>query len=155
MERPLSMDVLALANGFLMLDILEPSQVLAYVVAQSSLLVSIKVCQFDDPHLLVLNYTMQQGGAKEVVIGNDGVIRLQGWICIPNVDGLRELISEEPHSLRYSIHPCVKFEHQKQDGLTQRLEIPEWKWERLTIDLVVGFPWTLRKYDAVWVTVTG
>ncbi|XP_070002853.1 uncharacterized protein [Nicotiana sylvestris] len=31
--------------------------------------------------------------------------------------------------------------------------IPEWKWECITIDFVVGLPWTLRKFDAVWVIV--
>ncbi|XP_070039636.1 uncharacterized protein [Nicotiana tomentosiformis] len=45
-----------------------------------------------------------QGGAKEVTIGDDGVLRLQGCLCVPNVDGLREKILEEAHSSRYSIN---------------------------------------------------
>ncbi|XP_070014685.1 uncharacterized protein [Nicotiana sylvestris] len=43
------------------------------------------------------------GGAKEVSIGEDGVLRLQGHLCVPNVDGLRERILDEAHSLWYSI----------------------------------------------------
>ncbi|XP_070050756.1 uncharacterized protein [Nicotiana tomentosiformis] len=99
------MDVQSLANLFMRLDISEPSQVLAYVVAHLLLLDHIKACWFDDPHLLILKDTVQQGGAKEVVIGDDGVMRLQGQICDPNIDGLRELILEEAHSSRYSIQP--------------------------------------------------
>ncbi|XP_070020369.1 uncharacterized protein [Nicotiana sylvestris] len=45
------------------------------------------------------------GSAKEVSIGEDGVLRLKGRLCVPNVDGLRERILEEEHSSRYSIHP--------------------------------------------------
>ncbi|XP_070045562.1 uncharacterized protein [Nicotiana tomentosiformis] len=49
----------------------------------------IKARQFDDPHLLVLKDTMYRGGSKEAVIGDDGIMWLQGRICVPNVDGLR------------------------------------------------------------------
>ncbi|XP_070039620.1 uncharacterized protein [Nicotiana tomentosiformis] len=46
---------------------------------------------------------VQHDGAKEVTIGHDGVLRLQGRVFVPNVDGLRELIFEEASSLQYSI----------------------------------------------------
>lgn len=72
------MDVQVLANQFVRLDVLEPSRVLAYVVARSSLLEHIKARQFDDPRFLVLKDMVQWGGAKEVVIGDDGVMQLQG-----------------------------------------------------------------------------
>ncbi|XP_070042958.1 uncharacterized protein [Nicotiana tomentosiformis] len=42
--------------------------------------------------------TVLQGGAKEVTIGEDGVLRFQGRLCVPNVDGLREKILEEAHN---------------------------------------------------------
>ncbi|XP_070009986.1 uncharacterized protein [Nicotiana sylvestris] len=45
-----------------------------------------------------------QGGAKEVTISEDGVLRLYSRRCVPNVDGLREKILEEAHSSHYSIH---------------------------------------------------
>ncbi|XP_070030888.1 uncharacterized protein [Nicotiana tomentosiformis] len=75
-ERPLSMDVHVLANQFVRLDVSDPSGVLACVVAQSLLLECIKARQFDDAHLLVLKDTVQQGGAMEVMIGDDGIMRL-------------------------------------------------------------------------------
>ncbi|WMV46129.1 hypothetical protein MTR67_039514, partial [Solanum verrucosum] len=34
----------------------------------------------------------------------DGVLRHQGRLCVPDVDGLRETILEEAHGSRYSIH---------------------------------------------------
>ena len=47
----------------------------------------------------------------------------------------------------------VKAEHQKPSGLLQRMEVPEWKWERITMDFVTGLPWTVHGYDSVWVIV--
>ncbi|XP_070032494.1 uncharacterized protein [Nicotiana tomentosiformis] len=106
-ERPLAMDVQALANHFVRLDVFEPGQVFSCFVDQSLLLECIKVFQLDDPHLMVLRDTVQWSGSKEIVIGDDGVMRLQGRICVPNVDGLRDLILQKAHSSRYSIHPSV------------------------------------------------
>jgi len=53
-ERPFAVDVQALANRFVRLDILEPSHILACVVSRSSLFDHIRESQYDDPHLLVL-----------------------------------------------------------------------------------------------------
>ncbi|XP_070045325.1 uncharacterized protein [Nicotiana tomentosiformis] len=104
-ESPLAIDVQDLANRFVRLDIMEPSRVLACVVSQSSLFERIKGLQYDDPHLLVLKDMVLRGGFKKVTIGDDGVLWIQGRICVPNVDGLRELILEVAHSSWYSIHP--------------------------------------------------
>ncbi|XP_070032118.1 uncharacterized protein [Nicotiana tomentosiformis] len=105
-KRPLAMDVQTLDNQFVTLYVLA-SRFLAFVVAQPLLLERIKALQFDDPHLLVLKDMVQRGGAKEVVIGDDGVMWLRGRICVPYV-GLRDLILEQAHSLRYFIHPGVR-----------------------------------------------
>ena len=47
----------------------------------------------------------------------------------------------------------VKAEHQVPSGLLQPIRIPEWKWDRITMDFVVGLPLTGRKHDLVWVVV--
>nr|GEV30325.1 putative reverse transcriptase domain-containing protein [Tanacetum cinerariifolium] len=47
----------------------------------------------------------------------------------------------------------VKAEHQKPSGLLQQLEIPVWKWERITMDFIVGLPRTSSGYESIWVIV--
>ena len=94
----MAMDVHALASLFVRLDLSELSRVLACVVSRSSLFDRIKERQYDDPHLLVLKDKVQHDDARDVIIGDDGVLRMQGRICAPNVDGLRELILEEAHN---------------------------------------------------------
>jgi hypothetical protein len=36
----------------------------------------------------------------------------------------------------------VKAEHKRPAGLLKHLEIPEWKWEHITMDFLVGLPCT-------------
>jgi hypothetical protein len=47
----------------------------------------------------------------------------------------------------------VKAEHQRPAGTLKPLEIPEWKWEGIAMDFVVGLPRTTAGYDAIWVVV--
>ena len=47
----------------------------------------------------------------------------------------------------------VKVEHQRPTGLHQSLEVPEWKWEQIAMDFVMGLPKTSKGSDAIWVTV--
>ena len=47
----------------------------------------------------------------------------------------------------------IKIEHQRPAGVLQSIEIPEWKWENVTMDFVCGLPNTRRKHDAIWVIV--
>ena len=47
----------------------------------------------------------------------------------------------------------VNAEHQVPSGLLRPIRIPEWKWDRITMNFVVGLPLTGRKRDLVWVMV--
>jgi hypothetical protein len=47
----------------------------------------------------------------------------------------------------------VKAEHQRLAGLLQPLKIPEWKWEEIGMDFIIGLPCTEARYDSVWVIV--
>ena len=47
----------------------------------------------------------------------------------------------------------IKAEHQAPSGKLQYLSIPEWKWEKITMDFIVGLPHTFRKHDVVWVII--
>ncbi|XP_070032151.1 uncharacterized protein [Nicotiana tomentosiformis] len=91
---------------------------------------SLQERQYDDPHLLVLQDRVRRGDTRDVTTGDDGVMRMQVWICVPNVDGLLVLILEEAQSSRFSIHPgAVK--------MYQDLRQHYW-WRRMKKD-IVGF----------------
>jgi hypothetical protein len=47
----------------------------------------------------------------------------------------------------------VKAEHQRPAGLLHPLKIPEWKWEEIDMDFIVGLPRTSAGYDSIWVIV--
>ncbi|WVZ76567.1 hypothetical protein U9M48_024532 [Paspalum notatum var. saurae] len=47
----------------------------------------------------------------------------------------------------------VKAEHQRPAGLLQPLKVPEWKWEEITMDFIVGLPRTQKGYNSIWVVV--
>jgi hypothetical protein len=38
-------------------------------------------------------------------------------------------------------------------GLLQPLSIPDWKWEDISMDFIVGLPLTAHKYNLIWVIV--
>jgi hypothetical protein len=47
----------------------------------------------------------------------------------------------------------VKAEHQRPTRLLQPLQVPEWKWEEIAMDFIVGLPRTRSGYDSIWVVV--
>nr|GEZ76587.1 putative reverse transcriptase domain-containing protein [Tanacetum cinerariifolium] len=47
----------------------------------------------------------------------------------------------------------VKAEHQNPSGLLVQPEIPQWKWDNITMDFVTKLPRTSSGYDTIWVIV--
>jgi hypothetical protein len=47
----------------------------------------------------------------------------------------------------------VKADHMKPRGLLQPLSTPDWKWDDISMDFIVGLPMTTRKFDSIWVIV--
>jgi hypothetical protein len=47
----------------------------------------------------------------------------------------------------------VKAERQRPTGLLQPLKIPQWKWEEISMEFIVGLPTTQSGYDSIWVIV--
>ena len=47
----------------------------------------------------------------------------------------------------------VKAEHQKPGGVLQSIQIPEWKWEDIAMDFIIGLPKTTNGFDAIWVII--
>ncbi|KAA3469629.1 Retrotransposable element Tf2 [Gossypium australe] len=54
---------------------------------------------------------------------------------------------------RFLVFQQVKVEHQVPSGLLQPGMIPEWKWDRVTMDFVSGLPLSPKKKDAIWVVI--
>ncbi|XP_070057090.1 uncharacterized protein [Nicotiana tomentosiformis] len=94
---------------------------------------------------------------------NDLFDQLQGSRVFSKIDlrsgyyqlNIRALdIPKTAFRTRYGHHEfLVKYELEKSGGLLQKIDIPEWKWERITMNFVVGLPQTLRKFDAIRIIV--
>ena len=47
----------------------------------------------------------------------------------------------------------IKADHLRPAGLLQPLPVPNWKWEEIHMDFIVGLPKTPRGNDSIWVIV--
>ncbi|GJT26765.1 putative reverse transcriptase domain-containing protein [Tanacetum coccineum] len=47
----------------------------------------------------------------------------------------------------------VKAEHQRPSGLLVQPEIPQWKWDNITMDFITKLPKASQGYDTIWVIV--
>ncbi|WMV50347.1 hypothetical protein MTR67_043732 [Solanum verrucosum] len=109
--------------------------VLASIEVRATFIDEIKAKQIEDENLEELRKKTAIGKAQKTTLDADGVLNFKERICVPRVDDLIEKLLAESH------------------GLFQRTPIPEWKWERIAMDFVVGLPKTLGRFDSIWVVV--
>ena len=139
-----------------------------------------------DPDLVKITNEVREGKETTFTLSEDGILHLDGRLCVPNDEEMRKQILLEAHNTPYSVHPgatkmyqdlrkhfwwngmkkdvaeyvskcltCqkVKAEHRHSTGELQPIELPEWKWDQITMDFVVGLPRTTNGHDVVWVIV--
>jgi uncharacterized protein (DUF2132 family) len=47
----------------------------------------------------------------------------------------------------------VKAVHQKPSGMLQPLKVPEWKWDKVEMDFITGFPKSRKGNNAIFVVI--
>jgi hypothetical protein len=57
------------------------------------------------------------------------------------------------YMLECDTYQKVKADYMKPGGLLQPLSIPEWKWDDISMDFIVGLSLTTHKFDSIWVIV--
>ncbi|KAL5565156.1 hypothetical protein UlMin_028320 [Ulmus minor] len=126
---------------------------------QSTIFDGIKGAQELDSQLLKLKEHVLEEKNVEFSISTDGILHFKGRLCIPNDAQLKEQLLSEAHTTPYSVHPSATKMYQDLKerfwwpGELQPLDIPEWKWDQITMDFVVGLPRTTKGHDAIWVVV--
>jgi hypothetical protein len=73
-------------------------------------------------------------------------LRKKFWWC-----GMKRNIAE--YVAQCPSCQLVKAEHQMPTGQILPVEVPMWKWDKITMDFVVGLPRTPNGQDAIWVIV--
>ncbi|GJR90500.1 putative reverse transcriptase domain-containing protein [Tanacetum coccineum] len=79
----------------------------------------------------------------------DGTLCFNGRSWLICYKDLRTVIMYESHKSKYSIHP----EHQRPSGLLVQPDIPQLKWDNITIDFVTKLPKSSQGYNTIWVIV--
>jgi hypothetical protein len=124
---------------------------------------------------------INEGRGPDFTEDEQGAIWFKNRICVPDIDSLREahdsVYSIHPGSTKMyqdlkqkywwyglkndvashvalcDVCERVKAKHQRPAGLLHPLKIPEWKWEEIGMDFIVGLPCTSSGYDSIWVIV--
>nr|GEW38074.1 reverse transcriptase domain-containing protein [Tanacetum cinerariifolium] len=139
---------------------LKPRRVYAMsMTIQSSLKVKILEAQGEASKDLKAPAEWLRGLERHFEKRDDGGVYFFDRVWIPSVGGIKKLIMDEAYTSRYSVHlGADKMYYDLRDlywwpGLLQQPEIPEWKWEKITMDLVTKLPKSISGHDAIWVVV--
>ena len=75
-----------------------------------------KLMEFIDPDMVELIEKVHKGKFTDFNFDDEGVLWINGRLCIPDMDNLREEILEEAHFTAYSVHPgATKMYHNIKD----------------------------------------
>ncbi|GJT47656.1 putative reverse transcriptase domain-containing protein [Tanacetum coccineum] len=93
---------------------------------------------------------------KKFEIRADGMHCIKKWSWIPRFGGLRDLIMNESHKSKYSIHLEYDMMYHDLKKLywwpNMKAEITTY-WENITMDFVTKLPKTSSGQDTIWVIV--
>ncbi|KAJ9159761.1 hypothetical protein P3X46_025240, partial [Hevea brasiliensis] len=84
---------------------------------------------------------------------NDDGQTIVAWHVQPVLIDQIRMAAQNDERYQKLLEEQVKAEHQVPTGLLHPLPVPEWKWERITMDFIMGLPKTQKSHDAVWVIV--
>ncbi|GJW96157.1 putative reverse transcriptase domain-containing protein [Tanacetum coccineum] len=79
----------------------------------------------------------------------DGTLCLNGKSWLPCYGDLRTVIMHD----KCLMCAKVKAKHQRPSGLLVQPEIPQWKWDNITMDFITKLPKSSQGYDTIWVIV--
>ncbi|XP_070018787.1 uncharacterized protein [Nicotiana sylvestris] len=115
-KRPIVTEAQQIAIQGVRLDEKYDGRLIASMGAKSTLVEQVKTKQFDDASLFKLKESVLSGKIKNFSLDENGVMRLNGRLCVFNVDDLCRVIMIEAHSSKYSIHPgSTKMYHDLKD----------------------------------------
>ncbi|GKC19010.1 putative reverse transcriptase domain-containing protein [Tanacetum coccineum] len=85
----------------------------------------------------------------------DGTLCLDNRSWLPCYGDTRSLIMHESHKSNQmsDLLARSRFEHQRPSGLLVQPDIPEWKWEKITMDFITKLPKTAVRFNSIWVIV--
>ncbi|GKB88405.1 putative reverse transcriptase domain-containing protein [Tanacetum coccineum] len=74
------------------------------------------------------------------------------------LEGSEDFVETEKADITTYVRKCltcakVKAKHQRPSGLLVQPEIPQWKWDNITMDFVTKLPKSSQGYDTIWVIV--
>ena len=78
---------------------------LANMRVQPTLIERIIVVQNDDPQLMKIKNSVEAGVQSEFKIHDNGSLRFENRICIPNDSVLKHEIFQEAHQTGYTVYP--------------------------------------------------
>ncbi|WVZ64465.1 hypothetical protein U9M48_013974 [Paspalum notatum var. saurae] len=131
--------------------------------AEPTLEQEIRNHQKTDEKIQEIREQIKLGKAPHFREDEQGTVWYKNRICVPDVDSIKKLILSEAHDTAYSIHPgSTKMYHDLKESfwwygmkraVVEYVAIPEWKWEEISMDFIVGLPRTQKGYNSIWVVV--